>query len=184
MIYLRWLLYAIADYALLLTVPVAAVVIAAFNRAQPNDEAPYTWGGWYGTYDNPPQGDEGFVAKRAPFPNVTTGLSGYVNRVAWMIRNPLYGLARKMALPYSDDLQLSYRGNPKISDKNRVPGYYFAQVKRYGRLVGFEFYAVLPYTTGRCLRTRLGWKIMTDKFQRYGFAQFVDTFNPVDGYGE
>lgn len=28
---------------------------------------------------------------------------------------------------------------------------------------------------------RLG---LTDKFQRYGFAQLVNTFNPFDGYGD
>jgi len=93
MVYLRWLVLALLDYALLLTVPVAAPIIALFTRAQPYGLAPYSWGGLWGTYDNPPQGDQGFVGKRAPFVGVTTGWRGYLNRVMWMIRNPLYGYA-------------------------------------------------------------------------------------------
>lgn len=53
-----------------------------------------------------------------------------------------------------------------------------------GRVVAFEFYCVFPCGFGRCLRSRLGWKIMTDKFERFGFAQLVNTFNPLDGYGD
>lgn len=184
MIYLRWLLMAIADYLLLLTVPFAAIVVSAFTREMPYGAQPYAWGWIWGTYDNPPQGDAGYVSKRAPFTGVTTGMRGYVNRVVWMIRNPLYGLSKRMSLPYSPDLQLSYIGNPNITDKGKVPGYYLAKLRDNGKLIGFELYAVIPYTSTRCIRARLGWKIMTDKFSSYGFAQFVDTFNPLDGYGE
>jgi hypothetical protein len=102
----------------------------------------------------------------------------------WMIRNPLYGYARIAGVPYSVTLQMAYRGNPNISDKNKVSGYYFATVRDGGKLVAFEFYCVLPWGFGKCFRARLGWKIMTDKFQRYGFAQLVNTCNPFDGYGD
>ena len=102
----------------------------------------------------------------------------------WMIRDPLYGYARYAALDYSPELQISLRGDPTISDKEKRPGWYFATARRDGRTVGFELYAVLPWSSSRNLRMRLGWKIMTDKFQRYGFAQLVNTFNPFDGYGD
>lgn len=183
-IYGKWVVLALLDWALLLTVPVAAPVIAAFTLEQSYGQAPYTWGWLWGTYDNPPQGDEGFVEKRSPFPGVITGMRGYVNRVAWMIRNPMYGYARLAAIKWHPDLQLSYVGDPSISDKYRRPGWYFAKLRLGSKLVGFEFYCVLPWLFGRCLRARLGWKIMTDKFQRYGFAQLVNTCNPFDGYGD
>ncbi len=185
MIYLRWLGLSLLDWALLLIVPVAAPIIAAMNREMPYGLAPYSWGSIWGTYDNPPQGDEGFVRERAPFPGYTTGWRGYLNRCMWMIRNPLYGYARKAAVDYSPSLSVTHVGDDSISDKYKRPGWYFAKaVDLAGRTVAFEFYCVLPWGFGRCLRCRLGWKIMTDKFQRYGFAQLVNTCNPFDGYGD
>ncbi len=184
MIFLKWMVLALLDWALLLTVPLAAPIIAAFTRAEPYDQRPYSWGWIWGTWDNPPQGDQGYAAKRAPYPGAITGWKGYLNRVMWMLRNPLYGYAKRVSVPYSDTLQLTYIGNPNISDKEKRPGWYFATVRDDGKLVAFECYCVLPWLFGRCLRSRLGWKIMTDKFQRYGFAQLVNTFNPIDGYGD
>ena len=185
MIYLRWLVLSLTDWLLLLTVPVAAPIIAAIYRAQPYGLATYSWGWIWGTYDNPPQGDEGFVRERAPFPSYTTGWRGYLNRCMWMIRNPLYGYARKAAVDYSPSLIVTCKGREDISDKYKRPGWYFARaVDLAGRTVAFELYCVLPWGFGRCLRARLGWKIMTDKFGRYGFAQLVNTCNPFDGYGD
>lgn len=184
MVYLKWFALCLLDLLAHLTLPFAPPVIALFTRAMPYGLRPYTWGGWWGTWDNPPQGDEGFVVRHAVFPGVVTGAKGYVNRVQWMWRNKLYGLAKLMAVSYSPTLQLSYVGDPNISDKGRRPGYYFAKLHDGKRLIAFEFYCVLPWSATRNFRCRLGWKFMTDKFQRYGFAQFVNTANPFDGYGE
>lgn len=184
MTYLKWLFLSLVDWVLHLTLLFAPPVIALFTRPMPYGLRPYTWGGLWGTWDNPPQGDQGFAAKHALFPGVVGGWRGYVNRVQWMWRNKLYGFAKLAAIPYSLDLQLSYVGDPNISDKARRPGYYFAQLRRGRHLVAFEFYCVLPWSSRRNLRCRLGWKFMTDKFQRYGFAQHVNTLNPFDGYGE
>lgn len=64
MIYIKWLALSLVDWALLLTVPVAAPIISAFTREQPYGLSPYSWGGMWGTYDNPPQGDKGYVRER------------------------------------------------------------------------------------------------------------------------
>jgi hypothetical protein len=184
MIYSKWLALCLADWLLLLTLPIAAPIVAAFTRAEQFGYDNYSWGWIWGTYDNPPQGDEGFVRKRAPFKGLITGWQGYVNRVAWMIRNPLYGFAKIAGVKYDPQYALEFSGNPDISDKYKISGFYFATLKDNGKLVAFELYAVLPYGFGRCVRARLGWKIMTDKFERYGFGQFVNTFNPFDGYGD
>ena len=76
-------------------------------------------------------------------------------------------------------------GRDGISDKEGNPGWYFVRVRALDswRVVWFEFYGVFPYCKTRDVRIRLGWKILTDKFQRQGFAQLVNTFNPFDGYG-
>lgn len=168
-------------YLLMLPISTPAAFIGS-TWTRPDDT---NWGGWFGTYDNPPQGDKGFVRERAPFPGYTTGWRGYLNRCMWMIRNPLYGYARKAAVDYSPSLVVTHKGDESISDKYKRPGWYFAKAENLaGQIVAFEFYCVLPWGFGRCLRARLGWKIMTDKFQRYGFAQLVNTFNPFDGYGD
>lgn len=201
MIYLRWLVLALLDWLLLLTVPIAAPVVAAIYRAQPHGLPSYSWGWLWGTYDNPPQGDEGYCRKRAPFPGLITGWQGYVNRVMWMIRNPVYGFARWTALDYSADQVQRVIGKDGISDKDGIPGWYFVRLHslKSGKCVGFEFYSVFPWMPedkvfkllkftltlkARDLRIRLGWKILTDKFRERGFAPIVNTFNPLDGYGD
>lgn len=184
MIYLKWLVLALLDWALLLTVPIAAPIIAAFTRWQPHGRQPYAWGWLWGTYDNPPQGDEGYVRQRSPFPCKVNGWRGYINRAWWMMRNPLYGFARMAALEYREDYDWRLLGTDGISDKDKRPGWYFARVYQCGKLRGFEFYGVFPWSESRNLRIRLGWKILTDKFRRQGFAQLVNTINPLDGYGD
>lgn len=187
MIYVLWLILAILDYVLLaLTWIPAAIIVSIFTRAQEYGKTEYTWGWIWGTYDNPPQGDEGYVKKRAYFPGVTTGFKGYLNRVGWMIRNPLYGWSKILGLPYNKDYTTVVKGNPDISDKYKIPGWMFARLyDKDGDLIGFELYVVIPwFKDKKDLRMRLGWKITTDKFERNGFAHFVDTINPFDGYGD
>ena len=184
MLYAKWLFLAALDWLLLLTVPIAAPAIAMFTRQTPYGQAPYTWGWLWGTYDNPPQGDEGFVRSRCLFPGFVTGLRGYVNRVHWMIRNPLYGLARMASVEWLPGTAVTISGNPDISDKYLISGWYFAKAARGGVPVAFELYCVFPWRKTMDLRVRFGWKIATDKFEKFGFAQLVNTCNPFDGYGD
>lgn len=184
MTYLKWFFYTLVKGMLLLSLPLAMLVVPLFTRAQGPDKRIYTWGGWYGTYDNPPQGDRGYVTKRSLFPNVITGWKGYINRALWMWRNKLYGYNAFASVPFSADVKVEFTGNPDISDKYKIAGSYKAYAFKGKRLIGFEYYAVLPWSKKRNLRFRLGWKILTRKFEQYGFAQLVTTFNPLDGYGD
>lgn len=127
MIYLKWLALTVGKFLLLPTVPFAAVIVPLFTREMDAQLGElYTWGGWWGTHDNPPQGDRGWVTKRCPFPNVTTGLKGYINRVGWLWRNKLYGYNALASVKWSDSIRIEYTGNPDISDKYKVPGRYIA----------------------------------------------------------
>ena len=185
MIYIKWLALALLDWLLLITVPIAAPIIAAFTSEMPHDQPPYTWGWLWGTYDNPPQGDEGYERNRALFPNTTTGFKGYINRVLWMFRNPLYGFAVKASIPYDPTHRMVVIGNQDVSDKYEIPGWYWVRLYDAGnKLIGFEFKGVFPYTATRDVRIRIGWKLLTSKFEKYRFAQLVTTFNPFDGYGD
>lgn len=179
-------LAATAGYrALLPTVLVVSPVLALFTRSQYREDRQYSWGGLYGTYDNPPQGDQGYVTKRAPFPNVTTGVRGWFNRTVWTIRNPLYNYKRKVSVTYRECTVVTIKGNKDISDKYRIPGWMFARAYcSQGRLIAFEWYSVTPWSRKRGLRVRIGWKIKGRKFDRPNdFAPLVFTINPFDGYG-
>lgn len=180
---IKWLLFAVVNILLLLTTPIAVILISLFTREQPHGKPSYSWGWIWGTYDNPPQGDEGFVKKRALFLNTTTGFKGYLNRVWWMLRNPLYGLSKYFSIKWTENTSVVFKGKRGISDKYGIPGWYLAKAYQGNNLVAFEFYGVFPYTSKRDFRIRVGWKIVTSKFQEIGFAHATVSINPFDGYG-
>lgn len=185
MIYLKWLLISLVKLPLLLTVPLAAVLISLFTRPDFEEKDIYKWGSLWGTFDNPPQGERAWVNKNSPFIGHVTGIKGYINRVLWMIRNPLYGFTKVADVSYDSDDVLHIKGNPGISDKYKIPGWVFATLRdRTGKLKAFEWYSVTPWSKNRNLRIRIGWKIKTDKMQERGWARHVVTLNPFDGYGK
>lgn len=184
LVVLKWLVFSVGKIVLLPTSIVAAIFVPMFTKAEPDDKELYSWGGWWGTFDNPPQGDRGWIAKHSTFPNVIDGWKGYVNRVGWMLRNPLYGYSRKVGVTYNSEDSLSIKGNPDISDKYKIAGWVFTTLKDSGgKVKAFEWYSVTPYTKRRNVRIRIGWKIKTDKMQERGWARHVLTINPFDGYG-
>ena len=185
MIYLKWLLISLVKLPLLLTVPLMAVIISLFTRPDFEEKDIYKWGSIWGTFDNPPQGERAWVNKNSPFVGHVTGIKGYINRVLWMIRNPLYGFTKVADVSYDSDDVLRIKGNPGISDKYKIPGWMFATLRdRTGKLKAFEWYSVTPWSKNRNLRIRIGWKIKTDKMQERGWARHVVTLNPFDGYGK
>jgi len=177
---LRWVLFSILDILLLPVWFIAAPILSLFTaKGWPK------WGSLFWTYDNPSQGDLGWQTKRSYFPNTNDRLKLYCNRVGWLWRNPGYGYQKFAGVLWGEGYLVTIRGNPQISDKYKRPGKYFATCQdKEGNLVAFEFYCVFPYSESRCFRCRLGWKIVTDKFQSRGFAPLVNTFNPLDGYGD
>jgi hypothetical protein len=183
MIYLKWLCLFALDLLLLPVAFLLAPVISLFTaKGWPR------FGSWFYTYDNPPEGDSGYQAKRAPYIFGDTPWELYVNRVFWMWRNPLYGFQKSAGIAWDSGLTIklikSWGEGIRISDKYQKAGGYYAElIDDFGSVIGFQVYIVAPYFFGRCLRIKAGWKIMSDKFQSLGFAPFVDTINPVDGYG-
>lgn len=188
MIYLKWLLISLLKFPLLITVPLVAPILSIFTRPDFEEKGLYSWGGLfrvYCTFDNPPQGDRGWINKHCPFPGEFYGLKGYINRTGWIIRNPIYGFAKVFSIDYFGGDCLDIKGNPGISDKNKIPGTMFARLyDSEGKVKAFEFYAVWPWSSNRNLRMRFGWKIKTDKMITRGWARHVMTANPFDGYGE
>lgn len=179
---------SVVGYILLLPVSYpAAVLVSLFTAGvKESPERRYAWGWIFGTYDNPPQGDNGWITKRSYFPNVISGWKGYTNRVGWMIRNKLYGFKKLVSLPYKPSSLFVFKGDSTISDKTGVSGYLWTRVyDKAGRLYGWEWYSITPYWNGsKCIRIRLGWKIKGRKFTKEGdFAPLVFTINFFDNIG-
>lgn len=185
-VFLKWIVGVIGYIFLLVTtIWWAPWIVSIFTRPMEHKLDKYTWGSIWGTFDNPPQGDEGYVAKRAPFPNVTKGFKGYINRAIWITRNALYNYKLKFLVRYKDCTNLKYKGNPNISDKYKVPGWLFVRAYCGKKLTAWEWYSIAPYSKKRNIRIRLGWKIKGDGFDETGeYAQLVFTINPFDGYGK
>jgi hypothetical protein len=183
-IYLEWFCKATLTILLLPTTYVAAPIISLFTKAE-KDTDTHSWGGWYGTYDNPPQGDRKYV-RSAFYPGETTGFKGYVNRIGWLLRNKLYNLKKKFGKTIKkDSFEVVTIGNENVSDKYKIPGSYFSVYRVKGEPQAFEYYSVFPWSKNKCIRCRLGWKITTDKFDEINeFAPLVLTFNPIDTYGD
>jgi hypothetical protein len=179
-----WLVFCILDLCL----EIVALLITPFLCLFTANGWP-KWGGWFWTYDNPPQGDGGFQAKRAPYVPAVTAWERYFNRVAWLYRNPTYGFSRLLGVPFERGCKVEIArkvGNGiNISDKYRRAGYYLAICRDVDDIpIAFEFYMVLPWSDTQCLRVRLGWKIMSDKFTELRFAPLVHMVNPLKSYGE
>lgn len=186
MLYFKYLLLVLLDLVTLLSSVVAVPILSIFTRPQPDlNEAGEPWGWIYGTWDNPPQGDAKWI-REGWFPGETKGFTGYLNRVGWLYRNPCYGYQRMAGFDWDKANYITYTGDLDISDKYKRPGSYYAEVRSTeGRLLAFEYYLVKPYPNGTsCFRMRLGWKIMTDKYELYGFATLVDTITPWKKYGK
>src|SRR5699024_5311380 len=143
---LKWLVGALVYMAALplhfLLSPLVALFTAPLGRYR---EWAINTFSLFLTYDNPPEGDRGWVGKRSPFPNILYGWRGYVNRLGWVYRNPLYGLKKKLSLEYGENTRVEVFGNEDVNDKYGVPGWLFCLVRDGDRLVGWEWYSVTPY---------------------------------------
>lgn len=180
---LKWIGYHCLDRLMIPLYIIAPWFVAIFTRPEPDTDN-HNWGGWFGTYDNPPQGDERWQ-REGWFPGITTGFKGYLNRVGWMYRNPGYNLAKKLSINYEKGDVVAVKGNPDISDKYEIPGWYFARCyNKDGVLKGFELYVVYPIKDNKCIRVRDGWKFVTEKYEKFGFAPLVNSNHPFKSYGD
>lgn len=142
---------------------------------------------WFQTPDNSLDGDKGFRAKHAPYEGVQIGWRRYLNRVAWLLRNPAYGFDWLVLAVDTDQADLlQVEGDPATSN---IPGHSGTRVKRVWRadprtrargLVAWEWYYVRQWgQSPYCVRVRLGWKIPDRLGQP---ATFVCSGNPLMGF--
>lgn len=163
MIYLKWLLLAVANVAMLLLAYLLAPLLPSFSQS---DRLP-RWLAWFDTPDNTLDGDAPFQALHAPFPGIQTGWRRYVNRVFWLWRNPSYGFDLGV-LGVTVISEISKVG-PSTVGGALVQGWYFAQTSN-----AFQLYAVWRWGN-HASRINFGWKLWSAP----GVCQFALTVNPV-----
>lgn len=155
-----YVLLLLADWAMTLTAWILAPVLPMFAIEGHLPD----FLSWFDTPDNPLDGDSGFISEHAPYPGEQTGVKRYVNRVAWLLRNPAYGFTYSVLSHDVASMPRVIHGDPLVSDSKNVTT---------GRATGlsgcvivseddaFEFYYVRQWgSSANCLRLRLGWKML------------------------
>jgi hypothetical protein len=99
---------------------------------------------------------------------------GFWEEFHWLtIRNPINNLFNRFGALYVYPVNI-VAGNPNIGD-NIAGGFCFADMGKY-----WEFYCIIPYLKNRCVRIRLGWKIIGKKPGE--LCPMVVVFNPIQNY--
>lgn len=166
-----WLLLFPLDLLFsLLACPMAPLIVLFSTK---EGVAP-KWGWPFLTFDNPIDGDNGHLERwpsNKPF-------ARFARRVAWLWRNRAYNASyhwfgRNLQFP------LVRKGNPKVGNRPLVKGWSF---ERDSKGV-WELYAVFPYSSSRCLRVRLGWKI-NENAEDGDRVMLVTHISPFMGYSK
>jgi hypothetical protein len=144
------------------------------------------WGKFLQTPDNLPVGDRQFLREGAPYPGIFhTGWKAWVNRTAWLYRNPMMGLSVDTLgyKPLPHDSILSC-GNPRVGDKRKVEGLFSQYVYRQGKLVAFQHYYIKRWSETKCSRLRVGYKLSSwPNPKNNGKYQFVFAPTPWKNFG-
>lgn len=173
--YIRWLLYTVvglfSEVLNIFIAPIAALFVDS------NGKLPYYFA-WLQTPDNPCTGDEGHVERWAwLYQYVPFCVAYYVQCVAWMYRNAVYGLhIDVLGVIVEPEFEFSYEGDVKTGNRPLHEGYvrYNLHTKQKQ---WFQVYLVKKWCKKYVLRINLGWKIYNNPAVGDG-CQLVYTINP------
>lgn len=162
MVYVKWLLFALSekfmDVVNYFTAPVAVFFADSAGWLPP-------WLSWYQTPDNSLDGDAPWREGRRPFAN-NTGWRRYVNRVAWLYRNSMYGYANSIvgfSKSNPGNLFMNFpnpsgSGKPDDYDQNGGSPLRWRIIHK-GKMKAFQFYWIRRWGERRCIRVNIGWKL-------------------------
>lgn len=118
------------------------------------------WLSWFQTPDNSLDGDKGWKTSNRPYLVEDSKFKRWWNRTRWLLRNSTYGFAIDVlgAKLLSTDVVV-VRGNPKVSNRPLVQGLVVRTVRRNGKLKYFQWYYVKAWSSTKCIRINIGWKL-------------------------
>lgn len=180
LIWLKWAVFIasekIMDVVNLFTAPVV-VLFAGEDGWLPS------WLWWWQTPDNSLDGDVLWQTERRPFRR-NAGIYRYVNRIAWLYRNSMNGYAEGVVgIDHDPDYYLFTNFNGLGPPYGKASDYRQGLLtwRLYdgaGRLKGFQLFYILPWSSSRCLRVNIGWKLWTWDDPELTACQCVLSFNP------
>lgn len=165
MMYLRWLCLAVIGVAFTLLAVLAAPVLPIFVR---DDGYLPRWLRWFQTPDNPAWGDAQFHREQMAWTQ-----SAYLRTVFWLWRNPAYGFDFEvLGARVPQGYRYACRGDERVSNLPLHEGLVIRRMNEY-----WQLYYVKAWTTTRCLRINLGWKLWGD-LQEGQVRPLVISLNP------
>ena len=148
---IKWCLLAIAGMAFTVLAMFLAPVLPLFVR--PDGYLP-TWFSWFQTPDNPAFGDRQFHETQMSWTR-----SKYLWTVFWLWRNPSYGFdADVLCTQVLDGFVYISSGDERVSNTPLHNGWVFRKIV-VGAATYWQFYYVHGWTSVKCLRINLGWKL-------------------------
>lgn len=140
----------------------------------------YLW--WFQTPDNSLDGDGGWKTIHRRFKIEDKKWKQWYNRTTWLYRNSMYGFAISVlgAKTISTD-SLVVEGDIETSNRPIHSGLVKRFVVRDGKVVFFQYYFVKQYSTTRCIRLNIGWKLWSFKVGENINCQFTFSPNPFMG---
>lgn len=110
---------------------------------------------WFDTPDNDLYGDDGYYITHAPFPLVTKGFKGWVNRWFWLRRNSVYGFKWSvLAAEITADTTLKTFGDVDVKNGQKGKEGWCLIVANTGH---WMFRYVRRIGENRCIYLTFGW---------------------------
>lgn len=155
---MRWFLLLPASVGSLLLAVVLNPLVALFA-----DEEGWLprWLSWFGTPDNPIDGDPPFRELHAPFKGAVTGWKRWVNRTVWLYRNPAYGFDWSVLADRSEG-QLVIKGTRPLGGDLSHDGWYFARVGN-----AWQLYVTHHWNDTHTTKINLGNKLWSKPPRQY-----------------
>lgn len=181
MIYAKWAALVAISFA----VDLLGLFIVPFAIWASDGQRLPVWA-WAWDNDNEPLGD---VDRKADIDAARGFRRGFL-RYCWLAwRNPGNNFGYMAGFVQSPNVTYSSTGDPATSDQGHA-GELSVYATRDGAIEAFCFYRIWRWTSGRCLRVFVGWKIQdnVDADRRaanaWKFAQLVCVINPFMTFKE
>lgn len=152
--YIQWLLLALSSCLMSLIAFPLALILPLFKT---QDNHLPRWLSWFDTPDNTLDGDGGHEERWKGYPR-------YIKQVAWLMRNRAYGYGFFLGRSI-DATNLIIQGEPYVSNRPLKNGRCLSIDPSSNT---FMFYYVKSYSSKRCIRILLGWKLMEATQKRTG----------------
>lgn len=143
------------------------------------------WLYWFGTPDNPLDGDAGWQTEHLWWKDRSSKFKRYINRWRWLNRNTAMGFSKSVmgAGALEEGFTFVIKGNPNIGNRPLVNGWNYIVLTTKSNKKYWQFYYVKSWNKTMCIRILLGWKIWSNPQPNYN-PMFTLNFNPFMGYSD